>query len=118
MPLRAKNGRWEYRFVINGQPRVSNLTDLEATEQNRKRAERLERDHRDRILKGLEQARKPKPLVFAAAVDEFLKHCRVEHKDHTNTSDRVKTSTASLLAMFPIGTSAQAQAACLRGSRG
>ena len=100
MPLRAKNGRWEYRFVINGQPRVSNLTDLEATEQNRKRAERLERDHRDRILKGLEQARKPKPIAFAAAVGEFLKHCRVEHKDHTNTSDRVKTSTASLLAMF------------------
>ena len=100
MPLRAKNGRWEYRFVINGQPRVSNLTDLEATEPNRKRAERLERDHRDRILKGLEQARKPKPIVFAAAVDEFLNHCLVEHADHTNTSERVKTSMASLLAMF------------------
>ena len=100
MPLRAKNGRWEYRFVINGQPRVSNLTDLAATEPNRKRAERLERDHRDRILKGLEQARKPKPIVCAAAVKEFLEHCRVEHKDHPSTSDRVATSTASLLAMF------------------
>jgi integrase len=100
MPLRVKNGRWEYRFKIEGQPRVSKLTDLEGTEQNKKRAERLERDHRDRILKGLEQARKPKPILFSTAVEEFLQHCRVEHKDHTNTSDRVATSTSSLLAMF------------------
>jgi site-specific recombinase XerC len=100
MPLRRKNGRWEYRFKIAGQPRVSDLTDLEATELNRKKAERLERDHRDRILKGLEQARKPKPAIFSAAVQEFLEHCRVEHKDHPNTSDRVKTSMASLVAIF------------------
>jgi site-specific recombinase XerD len=100
MPLRAKNGRWEYRFVISGQPRVTLLTDLEATEPNKKKAARLERDHRDRILKGLEQARKPKPALFSSAVEEFLKHCRVEHKDHPNTADRVKTSMASLLAMF------------------
>jgi integrase len=73
---------------------------LEATEQNRKKAERLERDHRDRILKGLEQARKPKSILFSAAMDEFLKYCRVEHKDRPNTSERVKTSAASLLAMF------------------
>src|SRR5258708_4303933 len=100
MPLRAKNGRWEYRFKIEDQPRVSKLTDLEATEQNRKKAEQRERNHRDRILKGLEQARKPKPILFSAAAEEFLKHCRVEHKDHPNTSDRVKVSMTSLLAMF------------------
>jgi integrase len=100
MPLRVKNGRWEYRFVINGQQRVSKLTDLEATAQNKKKVERLERDHRDRILKGLEEARKPKPILFSTAVDEFLQYCRVEHKDHPSTSDRVKTSTASLLSMF------------------
>jgi integrase len=51
-------------------------------------------------LKGLEQARKPKPISFFAAAEEFLKHCRVEHKDHPNTADRVKTSMASLLQMF------------------
>jgi integrase len=99
MPLRSKNGYWEFRFVLNGQ-RITKLTDLEATEQNRKKAERLERGHRDRILKGLELARKPKPILFSAAVEEFLKHCGVEHKDHPNTTDRVKTSTASLQVMF------------------
>ncbi len=100
MPLRAKNGRWEYRFKIGGLPRVSSLTDLEATEQNRKRAEQRERNHRDRILKGLEQARRPKPILFSAAAEEFEKYCRVEHKDRPNTSGRVKTSMTSLLVMF------------------
>ena len=100
MPLRAKNGRWEYRFKIGGLPRVSVLTDLEATEQNRKRAEQLEQKRRDSINQGLEKARKPKPIIFSVAVEEFLKYCRVEHKDHTNTSDRVSTSMTSLLAMF------------------
>lgn len=100
MLLRIKNGRSEYRFTIEGQPRVSKLTDLEATEQNRKRAERLERAHRDRILKGAEQARKPKPILFSTAVTEFIKHCRVEHKDHPSTADRVKVSMTSLLVMF------------------
>jgi integrase len=100
MPLRQKNGKWEYRFVISGHPRVTRLTDLEATEQNEKKALRLEQAHRDRILKGLEQARKPRPIIFSAAVQEFLKHCRVEHKNHPNTADRAKTSMASLLAMF------------------
>jgi len=32
--------------------------------------------------------------------EEFEKHCRVEHKDRPNTSDRVKTSMTSLLVMF------------------
>lgn len=100
MPLREKNGRWEYRFVINDQPRVSKLTGLEATEQNRKKAEQLEQKHRDRINQGLERARKPKTIVFAAAVKDFLKHCFVEHKDHPNTANRVKTSMTSLLEMF------------------
>ena len=100
MPLRAKNGRWEYRFVIKGEPRVTALTDLEATEPNKKKAERLERDHRDRVLKGLEQARKPRPILFSVAVEQFLQYCRVEHKDRPSTSDRVKTSMASVLVMF------------------
>jgi integrase len=100
MPLRQKNGRWEYRFKIAGLPRVSNLTGLEATEPNKRKAERLERDHRDRILKGLQPPRKPKAIIFSAAADEFLKHCRVQHKDHENTAIRVKTSMASLLEMF------------------
>jgi integrase len=100
MPIREKNGRWEYRFKIAGLPRVSKLTDLEATEQNKKKAKQREQEHRDDILKGLQPPRKPKAILFSAAVDEFLKHCRVEHQDHPNTATRVKTSMASLLVMF------------------
>jgi hypothetical protein len=79
---------------------VSKLTDLEDTDQNRKKAERLERERRDSILKGLEPARKPKAVLFSVAGEEFLKHCRVQHKDRPNTAKRVKTSMASLLEMF------------------
>ena len=65
MPVREKNGRWEYRFKIAGLPRVSKLTDLEATEQNRRKAERLERKHRDDILKRASAAAQAKgdPLL-------------------------------------------------------
>jgi len=100
MPLREKNGRWEYRFKIEGLPRVSVLTDLEATELNREKAEKLEQKRRDRINQGLDMARKAKRIIFSVAVEEFLKHCRVEHKDHPNTSDRVSVSMTSLLVMF------------------
>jgi len=100
MPIREKNGRWEYRFKIAGLPRVSKLTDLEATEQNKKKAERLEHKHRDDILKGLQPPRKPRAILFSAAKEEFLKYCRVKHKDHPNTAARVKTSMTSLTVMF------------------
>lgn len=79
---------------------MSSLTDLAATEQNRKKAERLEQKHRDDILTGLQPPRKPKAVLFSAVKEEFLQHCRVEHKDRPNTATRVKTSMASLLAMF------------------
>lgn len=99
MSLRVRKGRWEYRFTVDSQ-RVSHLTDLEATEPNRKRAERLEQQHRDRILQGQARARMPRSMRFSTAVAEFLQHCEGRHQDHPNTTARVRTSMASLQEFF------------------
>lgn len=99
MPLRVKRGKWEYRFSVNGL-RVSRLTDLEAIEPNRTKAERLEKQHRDRILQGHAQPRQPRSMRFLAAVEEFIEHCEALHQDHPSTVARVRTSLASLRAFF------------------
>jgi integrase len=99
MGLRPMRGKWQYRFRLHGH-NVCQTTDLEATEPNRPRAERLEKAHRDRILKGEAPPRRLRNRQFPEAVVEFLRHCQVQHQDHPNTFARVKTSMASLLEFF------------------
>lgn len=99
MPLRVKNGKWEYRFVLNGE-RVTQLTDLAATEQNAIKAAKIERNRRDAILRGEEESRKPRSVLFIPALPDFFGYCDVEHKDHPNTTKRVRTSMASLQEFF------------------
>jgi integrase len=99
MPLREKNGKWEYRFKLNGE-RVSKLTDLAANDGNRAKAERLEKQHRDSILKGLEPARRAPKRGFVEASEEFMDAVRVEHSGKPNTIRRIQTSLASLRVWF------------------
>jgi hypothetical protein len=56
MSVRIKNGRWEYRFTIDGHE-IRESTGLAAIgrngkEVNRRSAEELEAQHRVRILEG------------------------------------------------------------------
>lgn len=99
MGLRPMRGKWQYRFRLHGHD-VCQITDLEATEPNRARAERLEKAHRDRILKGEAPPHRLRHRLFPDAVEEFLRHCLVQHAEKPNTYARVKTSMASLVEFF------------------
>lgn len=100
MTLRAKNGRWEYRFQLPGEVRVTKLTDLEATDANRAKAERLEQAHRDAILKGQKQAKRQRQIGFSDAADLFMQTVSMDHL--ASTARRVETSLASLRLHFGV----------------
>lgn len=104
MSIRTKNGKWEYRFWLNG-ARVTKLTDLEATSENRTKAERLEKKHRDSIVRGDQPARRQIARGFIDASREFIGYCKVEHpaKDVQvihSTVRRIETSMASMRDFF------------------
>lgn len=99
MSLREKNGKWEYRFRLHGE-RVTQVTDLEATEENRPRALKLEQKRRDAILKGEQPVHRQIARGFSDAAKEFLEWCDVQHADKPNTARRVKVSMWSLREWF------------------
>jgi integrase len=99
MGLREKNGRWEYRFQVKGQP-VGKLTDWAATEENRSRAEAEKNRHRDAILRG-ERKLGPRPAGrgFTEATEEFLNRLQFG-RGKDSTKRRIKVSMASLRLWF------------------
>lgn len=99
MSLRAKNGKWEYRFLYQGE-RITKLTDLEATEENRSRVLKLEKKHRDAVLRGEQPARRLISRGFTKASEDFLEWCEAEHPEKPNTVKRIKTSLWSLREWF------------------
>jgi len=51
MALRRRNGRWHYRFKLDGRE-YSGTTDLADTARNETQARQLETDHRQALLEG------------------------------------------------------------------
>ena len=106
MPLRKKNGKWHYRFQVDG--RIwSGSTDLKATKPNKQEALKRETKARDLVMNG--QDPNQQRLVFrpfTEAADDFLKWAAMEHREHPRTHYRLVTSFASLKAFFggaPVG---------------
>jgi integrase len=105
MALRARGGRWDYRFMIDGR-RYTGATDWAATERNRTRAEMMEHDHRKAILEGRQWSPRLVVRRFSDAAREFLGWAEVEHREHRNTYLRYRTSFVSLTRFFedvPVG---------------
>jgi Arm DNA-binding domain len=97
MPLRKRGPRWHFRFTIDGQE-YAGSTKLQATEENRKAAERFEKRQKQLIRSGrsIEHVRD-----FASAAGEFVAWCKdVEYRRKPNTAGRIATSFASLLTFF------------------
>ncbi len=99
MGLRNMRGKWQYRFRVQGQD-VCVLTALEATERNRKKAEREEAAHRQAILEGRWGFRPLKARAFTEAVKEFIAWCKVEYQDKPESWRRIATSMTSCSAFF------------------
>jgi integrase len=99
MGLRDKRGKWEYRFMVKGQP-VQVVTGLAATERNRKKAEQLEVAHRQGILEGRWGFQPLTPRSFSDAVPEFVDWCKVEYRDKPQSWRRIDTSMVSCKVFF------------------
>lgn len=102
MSLRIKNGRWEYRFKLDG-ARVQEATGLAAIgrngkEINRKLAEDLEAKHRVNLIEGRMGIRRLAARSFSDAVEEFIRQVRAERDG--STALRIVTSMASCRAFF------------------
>jgi integrase len=99
MALREQNGKWHYRFEVNGR-RYFGSTDLVATEPNRTKASRQEAQAHRLVTEGKAELLKLAALPFNEAATEFLAWADGKHRDHPATAQRLRTSFASLGEFF------------------
>jgi integrase len=90
--LREKNGKWEYRFHLNGQP-YSRVTDLEAVPENIVKAHTERAAHIEELKKGRRVIRRV-ITSLDHAVPKFMSWYRSEHQN------RKCKWAASLMASF------------------
>jgi integrase len=99
MALRKKNGKFEYRFQLDGR-NYTGSTGLAATQRNESAALRKEVEHRTALLEGRAPARRMLVREFDAAAKDFLKWTEANYRDHPNSSRRIKGSLASAITFF------------------
>jgi site-specific recombinase XerD len=97
MALIVKNGKWHYRFQIDGVI-YRGSTGLEATSRNESAALRLEMKARERVEAG--EAVKVQAKPFNEAAEAFLDYADGEYRAHPNTAIRLRTSFQSLIAFL------------------
>ena len=93
--IRQVNGRWEYRFMIDGREH-SRVTDLKATERNLSKVAAMLEIHRRQVLAGT--ALDDEKVPFSRATEAFLQWSKANRKP--NTARRHRTSAASLVHFF------------------
>jgi integrase len=106
MTLRRRNGKWHYRFKIDGRE-YSGTTDLADTARNENQARLLESEHRKALIEGRNPIRRLVVREFEEAAQDFLAWSKVEYRSHPNSHRRIATSLASARDFFarkPVGT--------------
>jgi cytoskeletal protein CcmA (bactofilin family) len=99
MGLRVRNGRWYYRFMLDGHKYVGS-TNLPATKQNVSEALRIEDEHRTALLEGRRPTTRVVVREFNSAVREFLEWSKARYRAHPNSGRRIAVSLASALVFF------------------
>ena len=97
--VRARNGKLEWRFEINGHE-YSHITDLEDTERNRIKAQRLEAKARELVLEGRDAELRLQVQPFNSAAEAFKKWTEGEYSEHPNSWKRLAVSMASAEVFF------------------
>lgn len=95
MPVRARKGKLEWRFWVNGHE-YSKVTDLADTPRNRISVQRQEAEARKLVLDGRASELRLQVTPFSEAADLFLTWADGEYKTHPNTPARMRTSFATL----------------------
>ena len=99
MGLRVRNGKWYYRFRLDGRNYAA-TTNLLATRQNVSRARTLEAEHRIALLEGRRPTLRMVVREFSDAVPEFLEWTKSHYRAHPNSGRRIAVSLASALHFF------------------
>src|ERR1017187_6140493 len=99
MPIRARNGKLEWRFEINGHE-YSHITDLADTARNRTKAARLEGEARHLVLEGRGAEIRLQVEPFNSAADSFTKWAQGEYSTHPNSWKRLSGSMTSAKVFF------------------
>lgn len=99
MTLRKRNGKWHYRFKLDGRE-YSGTTDLADTARNETQARQLESDHRKALAEGRKPIRRLIVREFEDAAQEFLAWAKMEYRSHPNSHRRIATSLASAREFF------------------
>jgi len=99
LPLREQGGKWHWRFQVAGR-KYFGPTDLDATEQNRTKAARVEASSHRLVVDGKAELLKLEVRSFNEASEAFLEWADGKHRDHPATARRLRTSFASLDVYF------------------
>src|SRR5437016_7801675 len=99
MGLRERNGKWYYRFRLDGR-NYAGTTDLDATKREHSKALLIEAEHRKTLLEGRQLLPRIVVREFNSAVPDFLEWAKVNYREHPNSARRIGVSLASALAFF------------------
>jgi integrase len=99
MPIRARNGKLEYRFKLSGHE-YSHITDLGDTARNRIKAQRLEAEARRLVLDGHSAELRLQVQPFSSAADAFNKWAEGEYSAHPNSWKRLSGSMTGAKVCF------------------
>lgn len=99
MGLRVRNGKWYYRFRLDGRNYAA-TTNLPATRQNVSGALRIEAEHRTALLEGRRPVSRVVVREFIDAVREFLEWTKARYRAHPNSGRRIAVSLASATQFF------------------
>jgi integrase len=111
MTLRKRNGKWHYRFKLDGRE-YSGTTDLADTARNETQARQLESEHRKALAEGRTPIRRLVVREFEDATQEFLAWSKIEYRSHPSSHRRIATSLASAREFFsrkPVSTINESQ---------
>jgi integrase len=99
MPVRARNGKLEWRFQVSGHE-YSHITDLGDTERNRIKVARMEAAARALVLEGRAAELCLQVEPFASAADAFVTWAKGEYADHPGSWKRLSVSMTCLKLFF------------------
>jgi site-specific recombinase XerD len=99
MALRARGGKWHFRFKLDGRE-YAGTTGLDATLRNERKAQDMEVDYRRALEDGRRPTRRVLIREFSDGVDEFLDWAKAHYREHPNSYKRIKTSLASAMEFF------------------
>lgn len=99
MPLRKRDGKWHYRFWVDGRE-YTGSTDLDATERNRNAATREEAKARELVITGRAHELKLEIKQFNDAAAAFIGWAKGEYSEHQRSARRLEVSFASLQQFF------------------